>query len=91
MAEPVKFEIDGTLSVNQSELDPDPQRQCLCCRPRGHVYGFGIDLPFEVTGASGPHPSDWLSRVLYPHRFEDGRKVRLTLELIDDEPEPDLS
>lgn len=83
-AAPTTFEIDGVLRSQQSEPDDDPQQQCRCCRPRGHVYAFGIDLPFEVPGTRGPvaaHPSDWISRALYAHRFEDGRKVRLTLTL----------
>lgn len=86
VGERVTFEIDGVLRSQQSAAEEDPQRQCLCCRPRAHVFAYGVALPFEVAGPRGPlaaSPSDWISRVLRDHRFEGGRKVRLTLTLLD--------
>ena len=82
------FTVRGVFRTNQAELKSDPAQQCLCCRPRGHVFGWGIDLPGTEAGTQGPiplRPETWMHRILGQYRFEPGRKVRLTLEILADD------
>jgi hypothetical protein len=86
------FTADGVIAHRQAPAQPDPESQCLCCRPYGHVYWKGIELPGQpdAPGTDGPvpaQPRDWLSTILHPYRFDRGRRVRLTLEILPaDEP-----
>ncbi len=82
------FTIDGAIASMATQPGQARHGQCKCCRPRGHVFWYGIRLPFQVPGTNGPGPAqphDWLYRLLYPYRFDDGRKVRLTLEILDED------
>jgi hypothetical protein len=79
--------IDGVIVSMQSAPQPELPDGCICCRPHAHVFCYGVDLPFEVPGVQGPtaaSPADWVQRILFRYRFDGGRKVRLTLEILDE-------
>jgi hypothetical protein len=73
------YTVDGTIRSLQTDT--------------GHVFNYDVDMPFNVPAASGPAPGgpyDWVQRVLSQHRADRGRRVRLTLEVLDDyAPEED--
>lgn len=86
------FTVDGEIFSMQAEPKADPKDQCLCCRPRGHVFCHGVHVPSVLVPGinGGRHPgsvNDWLWRVLHGYRFDGGRKVRVTLEILADDDE----
>jgi hypothetical protein len=90
---PLRVSVDAEVYSSQSDPYADPADQCLCCRPLGHVFGYGVRVP-SVTrpGINGQQQAgsvdDWVRDVLYPaYKREDGRKVIITLEVLPAEPD----
>lgn len=85
------FTVDGEIFSMQSEPRLGPNEQCLCCRPLGHVFCFGVHVPSvavpAINGDKAPGSvNDWIHRVLYQDwRRAEGRKVRVTLEILPEE------
>lgn len=89
--EPKTFTVDGEIYSMQADPKPDPKDQCMCCRPLGHVFGYGVHVPSVtrpgITAAEVPgNVTDWIHDLLYrDYRRDGGRKVRITLEVLPDE------
>lgn len=88
-AKAATFTVDAEIYSMRGEPSPAPEGQCLCgCGPLGHVFCFGVRVP-SVTrpGTRGDRVpgsvSDWISDTLHrDHRGDNGRKVRVTLEVL---------
>lgn len=83
-----RFETEGILHHARSDVGGQPP--CLCCKDlpgEGHIFMYGVDLAGTAPGARGPrpeHPEEWLNRMLYPLRANDGARVRITVEVEHD-------
>lgn len=84
----VTFTVDGEIFSMQAEPKQDPKEQCLCCRPLGHVFCYGVHVPSVtrpgINGGRVPGDvDDWIRDLLYrDYRRDGGRKVRITLEIL---------
>lgn len=83
----MEAEITGTIELSY-DREPDTKKLCICCPGfPSHVYGQDFVLGFNSSRFNDVPATltDWL-RDIFPFKDLDGRKIRITAELIDDEP-----
>ena len=82
-----KASIEGTIKYMHS----DPKKQdCICCPPgKGHIFARGIEFePFDsaLPEHFGHTEREFLYTIALAYNGYEGKRVRVTVEVIDDTP-----
>lgn len=74
----------GILHTMQTRPGERNYGECLCCNGRGHVFAYGLDFPDPAPHRNSglQNDADWIHDRLYAHRFQDGAKVKITVEVL---------
>lgn len=81
--------VEGVIELAVSERGSN----CICC-PGAHVYGMGIDVPeYDFAWQYRKFPAqvneaahDFLGVLFREHHYAlDGRRMRITFELLPEE------
>jgi len=85
--EALRASVEGTVRYLRSEPRPAGDA-CKCCGAGGHIFGARLEVdpgtPGLYRGETVEQVSRWLDSVLWGFRALEGRRVRLTIEAIEE-------
>ena len=80
------YQIEGVVHFNR-EADPSKQ-VCICCPAGGgHIFGRGVNWDQWETGLPlhfGNGPNELVHSKICGKNANEGRRVRVTVEVLDD-------